>query len=65
MKLEWCKEEYIVCCTRNERNGLACFKTGIWKLRGARKGFERGRCPLCGEEKDDLHILVKCLETNK
>jgi hypothetical protein len=44
MKQEWTREEYIVCSTRNERSGLAWFKTGIWKLRGM-KGFEKGRCP--------------------
>jgi hypothetical protein len=29
MKQEWAREEYIVCCTRNERSGLAWFRTGI------------------------------------
>jgi hypothetical protein len=42
MKQEWAREEYIFCCARNERSGLAWFKTGIWKLRGMRKGFEKG-----------------------
>jgi hypothetical protein len=37
MKFEWALEAYTVCCTRNERSGLAWFKTGIWKLRGMRK----------------------------
>jgi hypothetical protein len=37
-KVEWGREEYTVCCTRNGRSGLAWFKTGIWKLRGMRKG---------------------------
>jgi hypothetical protein len=30
-----------------------------------RKGFEKGRCPLCSEEKDPMHILLKCSETRK
>jgi hypothetical protein len=47
MKQEWAREKYIVCCTRKERSGLAWFKTDIWKLRGMRKGVEKGRCPLC------------------
>jgi hypothetical protein len=55
MKQEWAREEYIGCCTRNERSGLAWFKTGIWKLRGMRKGFEKGRCPLCSEDEDAIH----------
>jgi hypothetical protein len=61
MKLEWCKEEYIVCCARNERNGLACFKAGVWKLRGTREGSEKGRYPLFREAEDVIHVLVKCL----
>jgi hypothetical protein len=64
MKQEWAREEYTVCCTRNERNGLAWFKTGIWKLRGMRIRFEKGRCPLCSEDEDAIHIL-KCSETRK
>jgi hypothetical protein len=65
MKQEWAREEYILCCTRYERSGLAWFKTGIWKLRGMRKGSEKGRCPLCSEEEDSIHILLKCSETRK
>jgi hypothetical protein len=64
MKQEWAREQYISCCTRTEKSGLAWFKTGIWKLRGMRKGFEKGRCPLCSEEEDPIHIL-KCSETRK
>jgi hypothetical protein len=30
-----------------------------------RKGFEKGRCPLCSEEDDPIHILLKCSETKK
>jgi hypothetical protein len=64
MKQEWTIEQYI-SCSRTERSGLAWFKTGIWKLSGMRKGFEKGRCPLCSEEEDPIHILLKCSETRK
>jgi hypothetical protein len=64
IKQEWAREQYI-SCTRNERSGLAWFKTGIWKLRGMRKGSEKSRCPLCSEEEDSIHILLKCSETRK
>jgi hypothetical protein len=64
MKQEWAREQYI-SCKRNERSGLAWFKTGIRKLRGMRKGFEKGRCPLCSEDEDAIHILLKCSETRK
>jgi hypothetical protein len=30
-----------------------------------RRGFENGRCPLCSEEEDPIHILLKCSETRK
>jgi hypothetical protein len=29
------------------------------------KGFEKGRCPLCSEEEDPIHILLKCSETRR
>jgi hypothetical protein len=65
VKLEWAKEEYTVCCATNERSGLSRFETGIWNLGGTRKGFEKGRCPVCSEDEDALHILLKCSETKK
>jgi hypothetical protein len=37
LKLEWAREEYTVCCTRNERRGSAWFKAGVWKLRLMRR----------------------------
>jgi hypothetical protein len=63
MKQEWAREKYISCCRRIERSGLAWFKTGIWKLRGMRKGSEKGRCPVRSEEEDPIHILLKLSET--
>jgi hypothetical protein len=65
MGQEWTREEYIVCCTRKERSELAWFKTGIWKPRVMRKGLEKGRCPLCSENEDAVHLLLKCSETRK
>jgi hypothetical protein len=59
MKQERAREQYIVFCTRNERSGLAWFKTGIWKLRGMRKAFEKGRCPLCSKEEEAIYIIIK------
>jgi hypothetical protein len=65
MKQECAREQYISCCSSTERSGLAWFKTGIWKLRGMRKGFQKERCPLCSEEEDPTHILLKCSEIRK
>jgi hypothetical protein len=49
----------------NEIQGIACFKADIWKLRGMRNGLEKGRCPICTEEEDTVHILLKCPEKRK
>jgi hypothetical protein len=64
MKQEWDREEFIVYCNRNERRGMAWWRLGIWKLRGSRKGVEKGTCPLCLGEEDTKHILLECPETN-
>jgi hypothetical protein len=52
----WATESNIVCCTRNDRRGLAWFKTGIWKLIETRKGSEKGKHHLCREE-ENFYIL--------
>jgi hypothetical protein len=31
-------------------------------MRSVRKESEGGRCPLCEEEKNESHILLKCKE---
>jgi hypothetical protein len=43
MKHEWGKESYIEKWTRKERMGIILWKEKNWKLRGIRRGFERGR----------------------
>jgi hypothetical protein len=43
MKLLWDREDYVMCCSRNDRMWIAWFRAGIWKLRGIRKGLEIGR----------------------
>jgi hypothetical protein len=45
--------------------GIAWFRTGIWKIRGTRKGLEIGRCLLCNGEENAIHILLKCPETRR
>jgi hypothetical protein len=47
MKQKWGREEYIELCSRNERNGWAWMKAEVWKLRGIRRGWDKGTCPLC------------------
>jgi hypothetical protein len=63
MKHEWGNECYVEKCTRKERMGIIWWKAEIWKLRGIRKGFERGRCPLCLREEDARQIILECCET--
>jgi hypothetical protein len=55
IKYEWGKESYIDKCTRKERIGIMWLKAGMWKLRGIRRGLEKGRCPLCWGEEDAKH----------
>jgi hypothetical protein len=55
MKQKWGREDYIELCSRNERNGLAWLKAGVWKLRGIRRGWEKGICPLCRDNEDAKH----------
>jgi hypothetical protein len=61
VKCEWGKDK----CTRKERIGVIWLKAGIWKLKGIRRGLEKGRCPLCLGEEDEKHILLKCKESKK
>jgi hypothetical protein len=49
MKNERGRELDASCCELNEENAV-WFRLGVWVLRVLRKGTERGRCPLCGDE---------------
>jgi hypothetical protein len=40
-------------------------KAGVWKLRGIRRRWEKGTCPLCRDNEDAKHILLICPETKK
>jgi hypothetical protein len=40
-------------------------KAGVWKLRGIRRGWEKGTCPLCRGNEDAKHVLLSCPETKK
>jgi hypothetical protein len=59
------KESYIDECTRKERMGIIWLKAGIWKLREIRRGFDRGRCPMCLVEDSASHMLLNCPETKR
>jgi hypothetical protein len=62
---EWGEKSYIDECTRKERMRIIRLKAGTWKLRGIRRGFDRGSCPLCLGQEDAKHILLKFPETKK
>jgi hypothetical protein len=61
MKLLWDRKDYVKCGSRNDRMGIAWFRSGIWKLRG----MKIGRCTLCNGEEDAILILLKCPETRR
>jgi hypothetical protein len=67
MKQEWGREEYIDCCNRYERRCMAWWRLGIWKLRGSRKGVEKGTCSLClgKEDTNTIYWSVRKLKTVK
>jgi hypothetical protein len=65
MKQKWGREEYIELCSSNERNGLAWMKAAVWKLRGVRRGLEKGTFPQCRGSEDAKHLVVSCPETKK
>jgi hypothetical protein len=50
-------------CSRNKRNELDWMKAGVWKLRGIKRGWEKGTCPLYMGNEDVNHILLSCQET--
>jgi hypothetical protein len=45
--------------------GIIWLKVGIWEVRGIRREYDRGRCPICLWEGHAKHILLKCPETKK
>jgi hypothetical protein len=44
---------------------LAWMKAGVWKLRGIKRGWEKGTCPLYRDNEDAKHILLSCPETKQ
>jgi hypothetical protein len=48
-----------------DRNGVAYFRLGIWKLEGLRKGIDKEKCPLCREEENHKGIHLKYTEKQR
>ena len=44
-------------CARKERNCLSCLKVGVWKLRGIRRGINKGIFLLCFRSED---VILTC-----
>ena len=44
----------------DERTPKPWFRLGMWKIRGLRKGVQRGICPLCEVEEKQSTVLLKC-----
>jgi hypothetical protein len=49
MEKKWGREFYTSSCTMNDRNETIWVRLGIVKMRGLKKGKERGRYPTCTE----------------
>jgi hypothetical protein len=65
IKLGRGREEYTVCWIRKERSGLSWLITSSCRLRGLRRGWERGSCPLSREVENVIHIFLKFPETKR
>jgi hypothetical protein len=52
-------------CNLYESIGVAWFRLGIWKRRGRTRDAEKGRCPVCNEEGNMIHIFPKCKERER
>jgi hypothetical protein len=65
MKRKWGKESYVDECTRKGIMGIAWPEAGIRKLRGIRRGFERGWWSICLGQEDAKHVQVKCSEKKR
>jgi hypothetical protein len=64
-KLKCNMEEYVNSCSRKETAGIAWWRVGIWNLRRIRRGFGKGKCPLCYELEDAKLILLICAGTKR
>jgi hypothetical protein len=65
MKQELGKESYTDECTRKQRMRTIWLKEGIRKLRGIRRGSDRGRYHLGLGGGDAKHMLLRYAETKK
>jgi hypothetical protein len=55
----WGEKMFIDKCNSNKGTGLAWCRIGVQKLRGA----EKGKYCLRKEEKNTVHTLLKCKDT--
>jgi hypothetical protein len=59
------KEEQPEWCSRSESNSKTWIKKEIWKLRGSRRGRDRGNYSLRLGNENAKHILLNCIETEQ
>lgn len=55
--------ECTACCTTNERNERDWLRLAIWKLSTLRIEAERGKLSLHKEKEQNMHVLLKCRES--
>jgi len=64
MKAWWGGEDCVKPRNRNERSGLAFFRTGIWKLRELRSG-RKGEWPLNRVDECAVHMFLNASEADR
>jgi hypothetical protein len=64
MKARWGGDDCVMPRNRNERSGLAFFRTGIWKMRELRSG-RKGELPLYGVDECAVHMFLNASETDR
>jgi hypothetical protein len=65
MEQEWRREMDTHHCISTKRTGLVWVSFGIWNVRGKMINTKKGRCLLCKDGENTLHILLKCNEREK
>jgi len=56
MDFIWNARPCMEFCTRKEICGITCLLAGVSKLKGIKKGLDKGICLLCSDLEDSKHI---------
>ena len=56
---------YTNKCNSKDRSGLAWFRLGLLKLEGIKINVRKKRLPLCNEDENVVHIILKGNDTQR